>query len=75
MRITTDMIAIAGLVIALITGVVISAPLELLTGIVGALGGYIGKATTQPRSDDRSRGESAIAAGATPEIIKGGDTK
>lgn len=35
MKITTDMIAVGGLVIALVAGIVLSAPAELLTGIVG----------------------------------------
>ena len=44
MKITTDMIAIAGLSLALIIGIVLSAPAELLTGIVGGLSGYVSKA-------------------------------
>lgn len=43
MRVTTDMIAVGGLVIALVAGIVLSAPAELLTGIVGGLSGYISK--------------------------------
>ena len=45
MRVTTDMIAVGGLVIALIAGIVLGAPAELLTGITGGLSGYISKAT------------------------------
>ena len=44
MKITTDMIAVGGLVVALIVGVILNAPAELLTGIVGGLSGYISKA-------------------------------
>lgn len=47
MRITTDMIAVGGLVIALVAGIALSAPAELLTGIVGGLSGYISKAVQQ----------------------------
>lgn len=47
MKITTDMIAIGGLAIALVVGIVLSAPAELLTGIVGGLSGYISKAAQQ----------------------------
>lgn len=47
MRITTDMIAVGGLVVALIAGIVLSAPTELLTGIVGGLSGYISKTVQQ----------------------------
>lgn len=47
MRITTDMIAVGGLVIALIAGIVLGAPAELLTGITGGLSGYISKAAQQ----------------------------
>lgn len=44
LRITTDMIAISGLASALVIGIVLSAPAELLTGIVGGLSGYVSKA-------------------------------
>lgn len=47
MKITTDMIAVGGLVIALVAGIVLSAPAELLTGIVGGLSGYISKTVQQ----------------------------
>ena len=43
MRITTDMIAVGGLAVALIAGIV----LELLTGIAGGLSGYICKTIQQ----------------------------
>lgn len=43
MKITTDMIAVGGLAVALISGVALGAPAELLTGIVGGLSGYISK--------------------------------
>ena len=47
MKITTDMIAVGGLAVALIAGIVLSAPAELLTGIVGGLSGYISKTVQQ----------------------------
>lgn len=47
MRVTTDMIAVGGLVVALIAGIVLSTPAELLTGIVGGLSGYISKTVQQ----------------------------
>ena len=47
MRVTTDMIAVGGLVIALIAGIVLGAPAELLTGITGGLSGYISKDAQQ----------------------------
>lgn len=43
MKITTDLIAVGGLSVALIVGVVINAPAELLTGIAGGLSGYLSK--------------------------------
>ena len=44
MKITTDLVAVGGLAIALIVGVVVGAPAELLTGIAGGLSGYLSKA-------------------------------
>lgn len=52
MKVTTDMIAVGGLVLALVAGIVLSAPAELLTGIVGGLSGYISK-TVQQGSDTK----------------------
>ena len=43
MKISTDLVAVSGLSIALIVGVVIGAPAELLTGIAGGLSGYLSK--------------------------------
>ena len=43
MKITTDLVAVSGLSIALIVGVVMGAPAELLTGIAGGLSGYLSK--------------------------------
>ena len=43
MRITTDLVAVGGLAIALIVGVVMGAHAELLTGIAGGLSGYLSK--------------------------------
>ncbi len=47
MKITTDMIAVGGLAIALVAGIALSAPSELLTGIAGGLSGYICKTVQQ----------------------------
>ena len=47
MKITTDLVAVSGLAIALIVGVVMSAPAELLTGIAGGLSGYLSKTAIQ----------------------------
>lgn len=44
MKITTDLVAVGGLSVALIVGVVMGAPAELLTGIAGGLSGYLSKA-------------------------------
>lgn len=43
MKITTDLVAVGGLSVALIVGVVMGAPAELLTGIAGGLSGYLSK--------------------------------
>ena len=43
MKITTDLVAVGGLSVALIAGVFIGAPAELLTGIAGGLSGYLSK--------------------------------
>ena len=43
MKLTTDLVAVGGLAIALIVGVVMGAPAELLTGIAGGLSGYLPK--------------------------------
>ncbi|SHK95688.1 hypothetical protein SAMN05216582_12715 [Selenomonas ruminantium] len=43
MKITTDLVVVGGLSIALIVGVVMGAPAELLTGIAGGLSGYLSK--------------------------------
>jgi hypothetical protein len=43
MKITTDLVAVGGLSVALIVGVVMGAPSELLTGIAGGLSGYLSK--------------------------------
>ena len=51
MRITTDMIAVGGLVIALVAGIVLDAPAELLTGIAGGLSGYICKTVQREVSE------------------------
>jgi hypothetical protein len=43
MKITTDLVAVGGLSVALIVGVVMGAPAELLTGIDVGLSGYLSK--------------------------------
>lgn len=43
MKLSTDLVAVSGLSVALIVGVVIGAPAELLTGIAGGLSGYLSK--------------------------------
>ena len=43
MKLSTDLVAVSGLSIALIVGVVMGAPAELLTGIAGGLSGYLSK--------------------------------
>ena len=43
MKITTDLVAVGGLSFALIAGVFMGAPSELLTGIAGGLSGYLSK--------------------------------
>jgi len=43
MKITTDLVAVGGLAVALIVGVIMGAPAELLTGIAGGLSGYLSK--------------------------------
>lgn len=52
MKVTTDMIAISGLALALIVGIVLGAPAELLTGIVGGLSGYVSKSILTAREGD-----------------------
>lgn len=52
LKITTDLVAVGGLVVALIIGVIMDAPAELLTGIVGGLSGYISKAAI-PHIEER----------------------
>lgn len=54
MKISTDLVAVSGLSIALIVGVVIGAPAELLTGIAGGLSGYLSK-TVVSRIEEGAR--------------------
>jgi len=42
-KLTTDLVAVGGLSVALIAGVFMGAPSELLTGIAGGLSGYLSK--------------------------------
>lgn len=53
MKITTDLVAVGGLAIALIVGVVMGAPAELLTGIAGGLSGYLSKAAVSHFEEER----------------------
>lgn len=53
MRITSDMIAVSGLAIALVAGIALNAPAELLTAIAGGLSGYISKAAVQAAQDKK----------------------
>lgn len=55
MKVTTDMIAASGLVIALIVGIIMGASAELLTGIAGGLSGYIGKTVQQHMSGGEAK--------------------
>ena len=43
MKLTTDLVAVGGLSVALIAGVFMGAPPELMTGIAGGLSGYLSK--------------------------------
>ena len=57
-KISTDLVAVSGLSIALIVGVVIGAPAELLTGIAGGLSGYLSKTiVSRIEEDAREKGE------------------
>ena len=53
MKITTDLVAVGGLAIALIVGVVMGAPAELLTGIAGGLSGDLSKAAVNHFEEER----------------------
>ena len=53
MKITTDLVAVGGLAIALIVGVFMGAPAELLTGIAGGLSGYLSKAAISHFEEER----------------------
>lgn len=58
MKITTDLVAVGGLSIALIVGVISGAPAELLTGIAGGLSGYLSK-TVVSRIEESAREKSS----------------
>ncbi len=51
MKITTDLVAVGGLSAALIVGVIMDAPAELLTGIAGGLSGYLSKTAVTHTAD------------------------
>lgn len=51
MHVTTDMIAIAGLALALVIGIILGAPSEILTGISGGLSGYVCKSAVEAKKD------------------------
>ena len=55
MKVTTDMIAITGLSLALLVGIVLNAPAELLTGIVGGLSGYVSKSVLAAHEEGGSK--------------------
>lgn len=57
MKITTDLVAVGGLSIALIVGVVMGAPAELLTGIAGGLSGYLSKTAINHIADTQEKGQ------------------
>ena len=62
MKLTTDLMAVGGLSVALIVGVVMGAPAELLTGIAGGLSGYLSKAAVthlvdSPHEKERKKDE------------------
>lgn len=57
MKITTDLIAVGGLSVALVVGVVINAPAELLTGIAGGLSGYLSKTVITHLGEDKGGGK------------------
>ena len=57
MKITTDLVAVGGLSIALIVGVVMSAPAELLTGIAGGLSGYLSKTAINHYESQKKEGD------------------
>ena len=63
MRITTDLVAVGGLSVALIAGVFIGAPAELLTGIAGGLSGYLSKTAINHIVEEKEREKDREKAG------------
>jgi hypothetical protein len=57
MKITTDLVAVGGLSVALIVGVVMGAPAELLTGIAGGLSGYLSKTAINHIVEEKENGQ------------------
>lgn len=57
MKITTDLVAVGGLSVALIVGVVIGATAELLTGIAGGLSGYLSKTAINHYESQKKEGD------------------
>jgi hypothetical protein len=57
MKITTDLVAVGGLSVALIVGVVMGAPAELLTGIAGGLSGYLSKTAINHIVEEKEKGQ------------------
>ena len=53
MKITTYLVAVGGLAIALIVGVFMGAPAGLRTGIAGGLSGYLSKAAVSHFEEER----------------------
>ena len=58
MKITTDLVAVGGLSVALIVGVVMGAPAELLTGIAGGLSGYLSKTAINHIVEEKDKEEA-----------------
>jgi hypothetical protein len=58
MKITTDLVAVGGLAVALVAGVFMGAPSELMTGIAGGLSGYLSKTAITHYEELRKEGDS-----------------
>jgi hypothetical protein len=56
--ITTDLVAVGGLAVALVAGVFMGAPSELMTGIAGGLSGYLSKTAITHYEELRKEGDS-----------------
>jgi hypothetical protein len=58
MKITTDLVAVGGLAVALVAGVFMGAPSEQMTGIAGGLSGYLSKTAITHYEELRKEGDS-----------------